>query len=381
MTRASGALAWIVSVIVLVLILNAGMAAWSFTRPVSTDTPLPLDTAWPTPFVRPSPTPTIAPTASPTPAPLLLATPLGTLPDDHVFVFVGDPGDQRLLLLDLGAGAVREAAHVQPGGTTDFDSTRSADSSTIAIVGRGNEVGRLVVLHPGTGALATFQIPVVESARISPDGRLIAVTRVDAAQRGIWLIDTTDGRIRSLALDPVGPTPPRTLGWSGDGTRIAVAFDSNSTAPHIGVVAMDGTVEQVGTGRGARWRGADLLYWSALKGTPVNAYSTLTHQTQPLLPVEADAVVYSAEPRPGTTDLATQEQSAAPISRIVLHSGADAREVLADASHVITYWWSRDGAHLYTWIDDQNTETVRDVLADRDVLRFCLRKTTAPPCS
>lgn len=381
MRRASGWLASVLSIVVLVVVLNAGMAAWSFTRPSFDVTPSPADSAWPTPFVRPSPTPTSSPPAAATPVPLLVTTPLGALPDDHVFVFVGDPGDQRLLLLDLGAGAVREAAHVQPGGTTDFDSARSADSSTIAIVGRGTEVGRLAVLHPVTGAIATFQIPAVESARISPDGKMLAVTRVDAAQRGIWLIDTTDGRMRSLALDPVGPTPPRALGWSGDGTRIAVAFDSNSTEPRIAIVALDGTVERVGAGRSARWRGADLLYWNALKGAAVNMYSTQSHQTQPLLPVGADTVVYSVEPRPATTDLATQEQSDAPTSRLVMRAGASVRDVLDDASHLIAYWWSRDGVHLYAWLDEQNTETVRDVLAARDVLRFCLHKTVAPPCS
>ena len=381
MTSARSRLAWTAGGVLLALVLNVCMAAWSFTRPTVATTPAPSDTGWPSPFVRPSPSPSVSPSPAPSEAVPLRTTPLGTLPDDHAFVFVGDPGDQRVLLLDVGARAVREAAHVVAAGSdTEYQSASSGDSSTIAVISRtSGPEGRLYVLRPTTGAISTYRIPRAETPRLSPDGRFLAVTRVEAEQRGIWLVDTTNGSVSSLLPDPTGPTPPRALGWSSDGKRLAVDMDANSTEPRVVIVSLDGSVERIGPGRGARWRGSELIYWTALMGRAGSVYDTAARRGQELFALDAVTVVYSVEPRPRSQDVAVLEGDAT-STRLVLRSGGDVREVLRDATHLITYWWSKDGAHLYAWLDDQYTETIREPLADRDVLRFCLRKTPTPPC-
>ena len=381
MTSVRSGLAWLAGGVLLALVLNVCMAAWSFTRPTAATTPAPSDTGWPSPFVRPSPSPSVSPSPAPSAVSPLNTTPLGALPEDHVFVFIGDPGDQRLIMLDLGAGTVREAAHTAVASAdTEYQSAASADGSTIAIVARSSGPdGRLHVLRPATGELTTYRIPRAETPRLSPDGRFVAMTRVEADQRGIWLADTTNGKVTSLMPDPTGPTPPRALGWSADGKRLAVDLDANSAEPRIVIVSLDGSVDRIGPGRGARWRANELIYWTALKGRSVSVYDTTARGAKPLFALDAATVVYSVEPRPRSTDLAVLEGDEA-TTRLVLRSGDNVTEVLRDATHLITYWWSKDGAHLYAWIDDQYTETVREPLVGRDVLRFCLRKTLTPPC-
>jgi serine/threonine protein kinase/Tol biopolymer transport system component len=57
---------------------------------------------------------------------------------------------------------------------------------------------------------------------LSPDGRTIAMARIQGGNRDIWLLDVARGVLTRFTTDPAADLSPR---WSPDGTRIV--FDSN----------------------------------------------------------------------------------------------------------------------------------------------------------
>lgn len=380
MTRARSVLASLVTGIVLALVLNVCMGAWSLSRPVATGQVIPdVGFATPTSVPTPSPSP-IAPAAD-----ALRIFPMGTIPADHRFFLVGDPGDERILMLDLARGTVQQAAHFEGFGVAGRDRqaalTALADGSALALLlSGGGPNARLLLLHPSTGALTAVTTTAAESPRLAPDTRTVAVARVTGTDPGVYLVSTSDGSGTRIVPAPAAGTV-RPIGWSADGTRLAIALDANGSDPHVGIVTIGSTdVEVVGPGRNARWRGGELLFWSEKPGTGVTVYDTATRTAHPAFPVDPDTVIASADTRPGSSDVVTFQFGGTHGSQLYVHAGNTATLALADAAFAISFWYSRDGTHLYVWTDDHGTSSVRDLTEGRIVLQFCLRGGVTPPC-
>ena len=339
---------------------------------------------------------TATPSASPTPAGVVSAdglrvVPVGPIPDDYRFVLVGDAGDERLLLLDLGRGRVSLAAHFEGSGAfasarqLEITSLASGELFVILLRGDGPDA-RVFVIRPVTGEVRTLTIPKSEQPRLSPDGASLAVARDadDDAVRGLWLVNVADGAMRRVVASAVGTKAPRPLQWSADGRWLAVLAGAETFDTRVAVVdPARGALETLGPGTGARWRGAEVLFWSARAPGAVNVYDTAARQVRSAYPAEPGVFVDRAEPRPGSTDIATLERGAtAPAMQILLHgTTSTAVPLLRDASNVIALWWSSDGARLYVWSNDNGTTTVADAISKRTVVAFCLRQRVAPPCS
>lgn len=383
MTRARSVLGYLVAGIVLALVLNVCMGAWSLSRPPAAGSATPdVGFATPTGVPTPSPSP-IAPAAD-----ALRIFPLGTIPTEHRLFLVGDPGDERILLLDLAKGTVQQAAHFEGFGTLgrarSAEASATGDGSTIVIVLSSDAPkGRLLVLHPATGALATFDIPASQGPRLSGDGRTLAVMRNDPATRGVWLVSTADGTSTRVVADTGARTTSRPIAWAADGRHLAIGIDPNSVDhPEIGLVTVgEPDVRVIGPGRLARWRGGELLYWSEKPGTGVNVYDlgvASTHQAFAIDPVTA---FVSIDVRPGSGDIAAEQYGGTKPTQIIVHSAGAASVVMADAASVLSFWYSRDGRHLYVWTDDHGTSAVRDLSGSEGiVLQFCLHGAVSPPC-
>lgn len=380
MTRARSVLGYLVAGIVLALVLNVCMGAWSLSRPPVTGSATPdVGFATPTGVPTPSPSP-IAPAAD-----ALRIFPLGTIPTEHRFFLVGDPGDERILLLDLAKGTVQQAAHFEGFGVAGKDRqaalTALGDGSTLAILLTGDGPNaRLLTLHPSTGTLTAVNTAAAESPRLSPDTRSVAVARITGSDPGVYLVNTSDGSATLLVPAPANKTV-RPIGWSADGKRLAITLDANGSDPQV-AIAMPGSsgVEPVGSGRNARWRGTDLVFWSEKAGTGVNVYDTTKGAAHPAFAIDPETVIQSADTRPASSDIVTEQYGGTHGSQIYVHSGETATLVLNDAAFAISFWYSRDGKHLYVWTDDHNTSTVRDLTQGGIVLQFCLRGGVTPPC-
>lgn len=378
MTRAASVLGYLVAGVVLALVLGVCMGAWSLSRPGASGSATP-DVGFATPSAVPTPSP------SPIPPGVdgLRIFPMGTIPTEHRFFLLGDPGDERILLLDLAKGTVQQAAHFESFGTLGKGRQAAlaalGDGSTLAILLTNDRSGRLLVLHPSTGALTTVDAPTAEDPRLSPDARSVAVARITGDDPGVYLVSTADGS--SSRLVPATKGTVRPVGWSRDG-QLAIVLDANGSDPHIGIARPGSTsVEPVGPGRNARWRGSDLLFWSEKPGTGVNVYDTTTGIAHPAFAIDPETVIQSADTRPGSNDIVTEQFGGTHGSEIYVHSGDAATLVLRDAATTIAFWYSRDGRHLYVWTDDHNTSTVRDLSSGAIVLQFCLRGGVTPPCA
>ena len=382
MTRARSVVTYLVGGVVLALLLNVCMGAWSLSRPVATGSPTP-DVGFATP--------TGVPTPSPSPIPPgvdgLRIYPLGTLPASQRLLLLGDPGDERVLFLDLAKGTVQQAAHFESFGTLgsgrQAEMSVTGDGSTVVILLWSDAPrGRLLVLHPSSGELKAFDIPASQAPRVSGDGRTVAVTRLDAAQRGVWLMSTADATATRAVEDTGARTTSRPIGWAADGRHLAIALDPNSPDhPQIGLVTVgEPDVRVVGPGRLARWRGTELLFWSEKPGTGVAVYDTGSGNTHPAFDVDAVTAILSLDVRSGANDIAVEQYGGTRPAQIVVHNGGSESVILADAATALSFWYSRDGAHLYVWTDDHGTSTVRDLVGGGIVLQFCLRGGVTPPC-
>ena len=314
---------------------------------------------------------------------------VGAIPAAFRFVLVGDAGDERSLLLDLGRGTVTLAAHFEGVGTAtrernvEIASVASGELFVILLRSEAADA-RVYLISPAKGEVRTIVIPKSEQPRLSPDGRALAVARTsdDAAQNGLWIVSTADGRQRRVVADAAGQRATRPLAWSSDGKWLAVTKDPDAPGQTVALVdAASGGLQTLGAGTGARWRDAELLFWDARRAGGVTAYDTITHGARPAYPAEAGVTTYRVEPRPGSSDTAVQESGPTGISQIVLHGTQRAAALLTpDASGVIGYWWSPDAAHLYVWSNDNGTTAVVDAMNKTTVVTFCLRQRIAPPC-
>ncbi|MDQ2951830.1 MAG: DPP IV N-terminal domain-containing protein [Chloroflexota bacterium] len=346
---------------------------------------------------QPSPVPTrslvVAPSRSPVPTETLAPDALhvfsvGAIPPDSRFVVVGDPGDERLLLLDLVGKKVTLAAHFEGKGAfanlrvLEITSTASSELFVIHLRADGPDA-RLYFIRPVTGEVRSFLTPKSESVRLSPDGGTIAVSRNsdDPDQKGLWLLNTLDGTGRRLTAD-LGRRATRAVQWSADGKRLSALLDSLDFGRELVVFDLAGNLSpSIAPASDARWRGSDLLFWNANGPGPVGIY-TGTPTTGLAYPAASGIIIDRAEVRPRSSDLAVRERSATMIGRLIVYdSGAGASTVvMADAQRVIGFWWSSDASRLYAWSIDNETTTVRDVLNDQTAVTFCFRVKIAPPC-
>ena len=385
-----------IAFLVFLLLLGALAGAWGFSRHAALTAIVPT----PTSAVTVSATPAVAASATPspqtTPAAALAADGLrvfavGAIPADHRFVLVGDAGDERLLLLDLAGRRVIEAAHFEGSGAFAKDrqveiTSRASGELFVILLRADGPNARVYLIHPVTGDVRALTIPKSEQPRLSPDGASLAVARDtdDDAVRGLWLVNVADGAMRRVVASVAGTKAPRPLQWSADGRWLAVLSGAETFETRVALIdPARGSLETLGPGTGARWRGADVLFWSARAPGGVSAFDTTVRQARLAYPAEPGVTVDRAEPRPGSTDIATLERGAtATATQIILHGTQRAAALVsADASNVIALWWAADGARLYVWSNDNGTTTVADAISKSTAVTFCLRQRVAPPCS
>jgi len=349
------------------------------------------------PGETPAPTFTFAARPSPTFVPISTLAPdalrvfsVGALPADLRYVLVGDAGDERLLLLDLGGKRVVLAAHFE--GNASFETNRIVEMATVAAgdtlvidVRSDGASSRLYVIKPMTGAARSFTIPKSEQPRLSPDASTVAVSRnsPDPEQNGLWLMSTSDGTGRRLLADG-GRKATRAVQWSADGKRLSALVDIGAGRTELAVLdTSGGATPLLGRATDARWRGTDLLFWDFTAPGPVRQYDAAKGLAAPPAYAPASAVVVDrAELRPRLPELAVREHTSSSLPRILVYDGSTGTfsVKVADAQWVLGFWWSADATRLYTWTFDNGTTTVRDVLSDELFVTFCFRATIEPPC-
>lgn len=374
---------WI-NVLLVGLVAVAAVAAFSLS---TASLALPGPSPAPTFSFQPRPSPTFVPTSTLAPDALRVFS-IGALPADFRFVTVGDAGDERLLLLDLGTKRVTLVAHFE--GTGAFVDGRVVETTSVASgeivvmhVRSDRATARLYVIRPVTGEVRSFTIPRSEQPRLSPDGATLAVSRnsADPQQNGLWLMNTSDGIERRLVAD-AGRRATRPVQWSSDGKRLAALVDVGGGRTLVAVVDTSGAMTTLAAGNDARWRGAELLYWSVVAPGPVSSYDTASAATSVAYPAASGVIIDRAEVRPRSTELAVREHTASTIPRIISYDGATGASTVrfADAQLVLGFWWSSDATRLYAWTIDNGTTTISDVLTGETAVTFCFRVKIDPPC-
>ena len=382
--KRSEVLTYAAEFLALVLLLNVCSAVWSFTRP-----PAAAATATPG-FVGPTTLPTVTPTATPSPSlgpDALSVTHVGRIPAEARIVVIGDPGDERVLVLDPLGRSVAQAAHFVDAGVSATDrqieSSALADGSLVVMLSEWDaNNNRLITFAPATGEVRGVPIPASHGPRLAADGRTLAVARSrDPAQRGIWVVDIQTGTSSRIVDDSADRTSSRPVGWSRDGV-LAYVRDAFSDAPRVAIVdPKTKESRELGPGRDARWRGTDLLVWSERRDAGVTVYDTTTGAAHAAFDVPAGTIVSLVEPRPGGSDAAVLENLTDARRHVVLRgTAAPATPLLDDADLLIAMWWSSDAQHLYAWTTFNGTETVSDLIAGGTVLRFCRHLAVQPPC-
>jgi hypothetical protein len=333
----------------------------------------------------PRPSRSLAPTTS---ADGLVAYPIGPIPADYRFVILGDPGDERVLLLDFVAKQVRLVAHFEGFGSykdarvIELTSTAAGDLLVIDLRADG-PLSRLFFVRPATADVRTLTIPKAENPRLSPDASRLAVSRnsQDPDQHGLWLLSTSDGSGKRIVVD-AGRRATRVIQWTADGSRMSALLDPLDFKRELVIVDVDGRVTpSLGRATDARWRGDDLYFWANDLVGPVRAYNT-SRGTRVAYQPAADIIVSRVEMKPRSTDLALRVSTQNTLPKVVLwDSGTGAlTTAMDDAQWVAGLWWSADGARLYAWILDNDTTYVRDLFTNQIVLTFCSRAKIDPPC-
>ena len=377
MTTRRGAIA---TTAIVVAAIGLGMYVGTATLSLSTPSARPslALASPPTPRPTPNPSPVTGPDG-------LTVYPLGTIPEDSRIVVSGDAGDERLLLLDVANRRVRLLAHFDGFGAFKegrvIELTSNSSGLLVICLRSAGPLARLYYVRPGTGDIRSYTIPTAENPRLSPDGATLAVSRNALAdQKGLWLLNTSDGTGRRITTD-VGRRATRAVQWSADGSRLSALLDQLNFTRELVVVGIDGTVSaSLGTAADARWRGEDLYFWTFLAPGPVS----LLHAgavSNVYLPPPGTTISFN-ELRPRSKDLAMRLSTQTTTPRLVLYDGATGAttQLVADATWVIALWWSADATKLYAWILDKDTTFVREVFSGEDVLTFCFRNKIDPPC-
>ena len=335
----------------------------------------------PTPRPTPNPSPRAAPDG-------LVVYPLGVVPSEGRFIVTGDPGDERLLLLDVQHRQARLAAHFEGFGSfkdarvVELTSTASGDLMVILLHADGPNA-RLYFLRPASGDVRSLTIPTAENPRLSPDGATIAVSRNfgSAEQKGLWLLSSADGSGRRITTDE-GRRATRAIQWSADGTRLSALLDHLDFTRELVIVDVDGHVSpSLGPATDARWRGDDLLFWSNNIAGPVSLYHagavSVAYTSAP------GVTVSRAELKPRSKDLAMRQSTQTTLPTLVVYDSATGATTVkvVEATWVIAFWWSADATRLYTWILDNDTSRITDALTGEEILTFCFRAKVDPPCN
>ena len=377
MSRRGSIATFAVLVAAIALGIYAGTAALS-QPPPSAGPSLALASP-PTPRPTPNPSPTTAPDG-------LSVFPLGPIPTDSRIIVTGDPGDERLLLLDVANKRVRLLGHFSGFGNykdarlIELTTNSSGDLLVVCLHADG-PLARLYFIRPSGGDVRSFTIPNSENPRLSPDGATLAVSRNTIAdQKGLWLLSTSDGTGRRITTD-AGRRATRAIQWSADGTRLSALIDHLDLTRELVIVGVDGSVSApLGPATDARWRGEDLVFWNNALPGPVSLYHagavTVTYASPP------DVRITRAELKPRSKDLVLGQSTSTTIPKIVLYdsTAGTTSVVFPDSTWVLSFWWSTDATRLYAWILDNDTSHIRDAITGEAILDFCFRAKVDPPC-
>jgi len=364
---------------VIAVVLGVYAGTILVAAPTASGTPSLALASPPTPRPTPNPSPRSAPDQ-------LTVFPIGPIPTDARIVVAGDPGKERLLLLDVANKRVQIVAQFEGFGSfkdarvVEITANSAGDLYVICLRADG-PLARLYFLRPASGDVRSYTIPSAENPRLSPDGSLLAVTRNQPAdQKGLWLLNTSDGNGRRITTDE-GRRGTRAVQWTADGTRFSALLDHLDFTREVVIVTVEGTVSgPFGTATDARWRGDDLLFYANNLAAPVS----MVHAgvVSVAYPAPAGVIVSRAELKPRTRDLAMRMNEQNALPRLVLYDSTTGatRELMAEATWVLAFWWSGDGNRLYTWILDNDQSIIREAISGETVVTFCFRVGITPPC-
>lgn len=371
MTRARSFLTYAASFVAIALVLGVCMGAWALTRPGS-PSGSPGGTAAASESQRPSAASSVAPDD-------LRVFAIGPIPAEHRFVFAGENGKERLMLVDADHSVVIEAARFQGLGSfidggRGGDISATADGKTVVIMLEGRNDARVYLIHPENGGVTSFKIGPADTPRLSPDAKQLAYSRTvgDSARDGVWLMDTASGSEKRVIVTP-GSKPPKPATWSSDGRYLVLTGIGGDT---IGLFdTQSSSTKTVAPGSGARWRGGELYYWS---GPRLSSYDPATGATRVVYQT-GGATIVRAELKPSANDIATIEQQGTDAVVWLRNAGVD--RALRGGGNVIAMWWSADGKKLYVWDSVEATTMVSDAFTGTPSVKFCLRGEISPPCS
>jgi len=159
--------------------------------------------------------------------------------------------EQALILVDLQSGASRALA-ASKGDIIRSPLFLPGNRTVIAISNVGSDVTRLVKIDLASGKTTVLTPTLdwdVETADLSPDGRLVAFATNEDGYSRLHLFDLAAGRERPAPRIPTGAIG--TLRFSPDGMRLAFGLSSPTSAG-------DAWVADIKSGKVTRWTFSEL---------------------------------------------------------------------------------------------------------------------------
>lgn len=212
-------------------------------------------------------------------------------PDGAVLAIIEDrsTSDQRLHLLDVATGAVRE---VPRPGPTRYTAVRWAGDVLMALTDSGGaEHPRLCALDPMSGTATEVYAPAgreVEAWSVSPDSRLLATIENDRGY-AVLRIGPRDGTRAEATGLPEGGIAAE-LAWTPDSSGVAVTAQAPRVMPGIWfvpaataqarlVAAPDARAD--GGLDAARFVGLDLVGWQGADGLAIGGWIARPQGSEP----------------------------------------------------------------------------------------------------
>lgn len=411
--RLRALLGLVTAAIVAAVVVSLAIRA-STSPPTATPDPTPLATGSATSSPDPvTAAPATTPDATQTPAaPAITVTVRSVkIPNERRYFVTGF---RRLLVLDLASKSAAElgSVTVDQGLGDAIDLSESSDGRSVLLtVVQAEGQGAVFLIKPELGeARELYRGGLAGAARISPDGRMFAVSRVsrDQTEHGIWVGAVEAGLSRRVVAD--GParaeTPSLPLQFSADGQRLAVSVTPRPGNARLFLVTTDAEaryVPDLGTLRGGQTQeiGPGAFVEGLDRGRPLVIASSST-------PFGGQSLVYRTAPdgssprdlyRPGTQEAITalalrpdggrialvQQAILMPhpsTPAVVLLDGGGAVLKRTDHAFLVDLWWSRDGTKLFgAFGGDDSTGSVAELISGAFVMNYCQRGGDRPPCT
>ena len=311
------------------------------------------------------------------------------VPAEHRYVVGATQTAGRVWLVDLDRGTSVDVIVTSGVFAPLVSESRDGRRLVVGALGPNGRAGLyLVEVEAGKTSLL-YEDPQVDSglqARISADGARYAF----ADSAGVRIGDTVGGATTQLIAHPApdavgGSWYP--MGWSPDGTWLALSRATESESV-VGVVRVsNGTLADVGRGTSIAWRGRapQLVVASGVSAfggrSEMYTFEPTTGGHRQLEPIGSkrmgSPLWHPTEDR--LLFLATDQPTAA--ADVYVRSLADpAAARIAAARKVLDAWWSRDGSKIYAIATREDAVGAAPGVANLEILELPSGRVVATVC-